>query len=227
MSRKPWLAWVTDRRHLGTDLPGRASALARAGVDLIQLRENDLTDGELLELARAVAVSIAGTATRLLINDRVDLALAAGAGGVHLKSDGLIAGDARALLRERLGPKAEDFLIGRACHGGEELAVTAREGVVDYVTLSPLHASGTKTALGTGGFARELDLARQAAPGRSLPTWLALGGAGLDDLPALAAMAAGGEHWGLAAVRLFQEPESDEQAAILARRAVAELPSPS
>ncbi len=103
----------------------------------------------------------------------------------------------------------------------------AREGVVDYVTLSPLHASGAKTPLGMEGFERELGVARDAAAGRSLPTWLALGGAGIEDLPALAALAAVGEHWGLAAVRLFQEPEGDEEAAILARRLAAELPSPS
>jgi thiamine-phosphate pyrophosphorylase len=216
---------VTDQRRLGSDLPSRAAALARAGVDLIQLRENRLPDRELLELARGVSRAIAGSGARLLINDRFDLALLADADGVHLKSDGLRALDVRALVRELRPGSAADFLIGRACHDASEVAAAASTGETDYVTLSPLHATGHKTALGLAGFERELERARRAAGGKALPAWLALGGASADDLPALAALAAPGESWGMAAIRLFQEPGSDEAAAALAARLVARLSS--
>lgn len=225
MTPRPWLVWVTDRSRLRSDLPERAASLARGGVDVIQLRENDLPDGELVPLARAMARAIAGTGARLLVNDRFDLALAVGAGGVHLKSDGLQASEVRKVLREQRGGAAPAFLIGRACHGGDEIAAAARDGETDYVTLSPLHATGGKSPLGHAGFALELRRARDQAAGRPLPRWLALGGVGVEDVGALASLRSPGERWGLAAVGLLQVPDTEARATGLARSLVTALSS--
>ena len=146
----------------------------------------------------------------------------------YLNSDGLSAADVRSLVREQRGDQAaRDFLIGRACHEGSEIAAAAREVETDYVTLSPLHATGGKAALGLERFEAELVRARGQARGSALPTWFALGGAGREDLGDLARLAGEGETWGLAGVRLFQEPESDVAAARLARSLLAALSSQS
>jgi len=90
------LCLVTDRRRLGTALRLEARewidavraqvfAAAAAGIDLVQLREPDLDAADLLRLAKAVVSDTRHTATRIVVNDRLDVALAAGAAGVHLK----------------------------------------------------------------------------------------------------------------------------------------------
>src|SRR4051812_7119064 len=98
------LYYITDRRQFpGTDaeqqrhLLGMVRAAAQAGVDFIQLRERDLPIRQLEDLARqAVAiVRSAGSATRLLINSRLDVALASAADGVHLRADDIHPSDAR------------------------------------------------------------------------------------------------------------------------------------
>ena len=68
---------------------------ARAGVDLIQIREPDLDDRALVTLARAAVAAVRGTPARVIVNDRADVALAAGAAGVHLRGDSM-PGRARA-----------------------------------------------------------------------------------------------------------------------------------
>ena len=111
--RKPIVCCVTDRKSAGA--PASVDGVVRsiqeavgAGVDWVQIREKDLQGGKLLELARK-AVRIAGARTRVVVNDRLDVALAAGAGGVHLGGESLEPGELARWLRAK-GDAPEDFL---------------------------------------------------------------------------------------------------------------------
>src|SRR5262245_1039256 len=124
------LCLVTDRRRLakaaGLGAPNEelliqqiAGAVA-AGIDLIQLRENDLEAGDLLRLVRRIVRDVPGAAGRLIVNDRLDVAMAGAAHGVHLKESSFDVGTAR-----RLAPPP--FLVGRSVHGPEGLAGKASQ----------------------------------------------------------------------------------------------------
>src|SRR5205814_1224408 len=94
-----------------------------SAVDLIQVRERDLNAADLAALVSAVVKVSRGSGTRVLVNDRVDVALATGADGVHLRSDSVPADAVRRLV-------SAGFLIGRSVHRVDE-AVAA--GAVDYL----------------------------------------------------------------------------------------------
>jgi thiamine-phosphate pyrophosphorylase len=87
----PVVYMITDRQRLGeragAALVRRVAAAARAGMHLIQIRERDMSDGELLTLVMQAVEAVRGTRTRILVNDRVDVAMVAGAHGVHLRAD--------------------------------------------------------------------------------------------------------------------------------------------
>ena len=119
------------------DIVELVGAAARAGVDLIQIRERDLEAGPLTALVRrSVAVS-RGTAAKILVNDRLDVALAAGAHGVHLRGDSI---DVRR-IREIAPP---NFLVGRSVHDVEEATAAARAGGLDYLILGTLFPTVSK-----------------------------------------------------------------------------------
>jgi thiamine-phosphate pyrophosphorylase len=159
-------------------------ALGPPGAGALQIREKDLEDRALFGLAR-LARTVLPPPARLLVNGRIDVALAAGADGVHLPADGLPA----AALRERFGP---GVLIGCSAHSLEEVG-RARDAGADYVTFGPVYPTpGKGTALGTG------ELARAAALG--IPVY-ALGGVTLERFGELAAAGAAG----VAAIRMFQD----------------------
>src|ERR1700686_451262 len=115
----PIVCLVTDRRRL---LPGGGSfetvrlrladvarEAVRAGGDLIQVREDELDTAQLVDLVRAVVEIAHGASTRVVVNDRLDVALACGADGVHLRSDSIPAQAAGALA-------PAGFLVGRSVH---------------------------------------------------------------------------------------------------------------
>src|SRR5687767_5292550 len=100
---------VTDRRRLSPGaveneaadrLVELVAAAADAGIDVIQVRERDLAARELTSLVRRCVSAVAGSNTKVVVNDRVDIAVAAGAHGVHLRSDSMDALGARRLLRD-------------------------------------------------------------------------------------------------------------------------------
>jgi thiamine-phosphate pyrophosphorylase len=135
---------VTDRRRLTA---GGASAddarrllltqleeAVEGGVDLIQVRERDLDAAQLAALVRDVVSLTRGSRTRVVINDRLDVALACGAGGVHLRGDSIPALHAR-----RIAPAG--FLIGRSVHAADE--VPAAEGC-DYLIAGTVFSSRSK-----------------------------------------------------------------------------------
>lgn len=137
----PIICLVTDRRRLSEpcddSLVRLATDAAAAGVGLIHLRERDLDDRRLLALARRVVAAAAGSGTSVVINDRVDVALAANASGVHLRADSLPAARLRAIV-------PPGFLIGRSIHSASE-ARTAAEGT-DYLTMGTVYPSRSKRA---------------------------------------------------------------------------------
>jgi thiamine-phosphate pyrophosphorylase len=166
---------------------------ARAGADLIQVRERHLDDRSLVSLVRAVVDATAGTGARVVVNDRVDVALAARAAGVHLPGDGIAAVDAR-----RLAP--EGFLIGRSTHSEEEAIAAERDGGCDYLVFGTVFPSASKPA--GHPVAGVEALARTCAAVR-LPV-LAIGGVSLANAPQIAAAGASG----IAAIALFGRHES-------------------
>src|SRR5262249_9005977 len=133
----PVLMLVTDRRRVAPDARTLTEALtmlerwldeaARAGVDLIQIRERDLEAAPLEALTRRVTPRARGTSTRVLGNDRADVARAADADGVHLRGDSAPVDRVRAV-----GPT---WIVGRSIHGAAELAAASGADYVLYGTM--------------------------------------------------------------------------------------------
>ncbi|HEX8827278.1 MAG TPA: thiamine phosphate synthase, partial [Xanthobacteraceae bacterium] len=184
-------------------------AAAAAGVDWIQIREKDLSGKELSTLAREamkLAANRAGVSprvaapppaqashARILVNDRLDVALAADTGGVHLGEQSLPPQEARRLWKwlER-----KDFLIGVSCHS-PTAAKEAERGGADYLFFGPVFATPSKAAYGAPqGLDRLGEICRAVA----LPV-LAIGGITPEN--AAACLSAGAS--GIAAIRLFQD----------------------
>ena len=183
----PLVCLVTDRRRLcdGCDLERASRCLmlqireaVAAGIDLIQIRERDLEAAALTALV-AEAVGIArGTRTRVVVNDRLDVAIAAGAAGVHLRADSIPSAAAR-----QLAPGG--FLIGRSVHDTHEAAA---DSAADYLIAGTAFPTASKTDadrwLGEAGLAAIV----RAAP---VPV-LAIGGVTIERLPSVAAAGAAG-----------------------------------
>jgi thiamine-phosphate pyrophosphorylase len=190
------LCLVTDRRRLsGRDDERSAEAVVeqvaeavRAGVDLVQVREPDLEGRRLYDLTLACVQAARGSPTRIIVNDRLDVALAAGADGVHLRSS---SGPA-ARLRQGV---PDGWLVGRSVHGATEAAAAEAEGGLDYLIVGTVFPSRSKptseTVIGIAGLA-------QAVERVHLPV-LAIGGVSLSSIPQLARAGARG----LAAIGLF------------------------
>ncbi len=148
----PCLALVTDRRLCPPgSLADRVERAVAGGVDLVQLREKDLPAGELMELARELRRATRGRAL-LLVNDRVDVALACEADGVQLGEAGVPANVARKLM----GP---ELLIGRSVHSEAGARQAEADGadflVVGTIFPSRTHAQGGAAGVGLVGRVRE------------------------------------------------------------------------
>jgi len=148
---------VTDRPlALGRDLEWVVSEAVKGGVTLVQLREKDIDTREFVELARRLKALLAPSGVPLLINDRVDVALAADADGVHIGQSDMAYEDARRLL----GP---DKIIGLSVESVQD-ALAADATDVDYIAASPVYLTSTKTdtaaALGLEGVSEISGLSR-------------------------------------------------------------------
>ena len=117
--------YVTDRR--AGDVIAAATRAAASGVDMIQVREKDLESGALFDLVRAVLAAVKGRGTKVLVNDRLDVALAAGAAGVHLPANGLPVSEVRSLIG----------MVGLSTHTVDE-ARLAEAGGADFVVFGPV-----------------------------------------------------------------------------------------
>jgi thiamine-phosphate pyrophosphorylase len=169
----------------------QVSAAIAAGIELIQLREKRLTARVLFELSEQSVALTRGSATRLLVNDRADVAAAAGADGVHLTTQSIDA----ATIRRTFG---KDFLIGVSTHSHAE-AEAAEEDGADFAVFGPVFATPSKEDYGLPtGLAKLEGVAKKLAP---FPV-LALGG--VDVTNARECLRAGAS--GIAGIRLFEEP---------------------
>ncbi len=178
----------------------KIKAAAAAGVDWIQIREKDLSArncGSLTREALRIAASSSESRTaptRILVNDRLDIALTELAGGVHLGEKSLPPAEAKRLANSRF--QSPDFLTGVSCHSLEAAKSAAKDGA-DYLFFGPVFATPSKAALGSPQGLERLTRVCRAV---SLPV-LAIGGITLAN--ASACLAAGAS--GIAAIRLFQD----------------------
>ncbi len=181
-------------------------AAVAAGVDWVQIREKDLSGRELLALAKA-AVGIANTqarettaarsASQVIVNDRLDVALAAGAAGVHLGRESLSAQDVVRWCRGGNAPA--EFLVGVSCHSLEE-AREAHTAGASYIFFGPVFDTPSKRAMGQPqGVARLAEICSSV----TIPV-IAIGGVSEEN--AAECIRAGAA--GIAAIRMFQEPQN-------------------
>jgi thiamine-phosphate pyrophosphorylase len=206
---QPVVCYVTDRKSLGTaaSVSGvleKIRMAANAGVDWIQIREKDLPARELLTLAReavSIAQSSAGKAL-VIVNDRLDVALAAGAAGVHLGGKSTPARDVIRWCRAGNGPTG--FSIGVSCHSTEETR-EAESADADYALFGPIYESPSKKSYGAPqGIAR----LREVCAAVRIPV-IAIGG--VNEENAAECIRAGAA--GIAAIRMFQEAKNQQVSA--------------
>jgi len=183
---------TTDPTHALLETIQRAAA---AGIHWIQIREKDLETRKLTELVRLAAAGARETGTRILVNDRLDIALAAGAAGVHLGETSLLV---ETVADWRRSAGHAEFRIGASCHSTE--GARAAEGAgADYIFFGPVFPTPSKAAFGAPqGIERLRDVCRLVR----IPV-LAIGGVTVEN--AHSCLAAGAA--GVAAIRLFQETE--------------------
>jgi len=196
--RPPRVYLITDPSH-GANLPARvASALKgfpRSSV-AVQVRAPGASGRELLAQERALQGSVRDCGQLLLVNDRIDVALSAGADGVHLPSAGIPPADARRLL-------GEGRLVGVSCHSSLDVA-RALAGGADFATFGPIFDTPSKRAHGAPvGTEKLTEAARLGLP------LLGLGGVDLSNAAAVVDAGASG----LAAVRVWLE--ADDPAAVV------------
>ena len=191
------LCYITDRRSLsGTPLIELIREAAAAGVDLIQVREKDFATRPLVDLVESAVAAARGTQTRIVVNDRLDIALALGAAGVHLGRQSMPAKAAREAVERLARP---DFLIGVSCHSLEE-ALEAESSGASYILLGPIFATASKVQYGPPLGLEKL----RGITARVRTPVLALGGITVERVqPCLRAGASG-----IAGISLFQRAPS-------------------
>ena len=197
--RSPNFYYITDR--LSQAIPDEASLLRRArkiiawGVDFIQIREKDLPDRRLFELTRRIVDMACGLshASRccVLVNGRADIAVAAGADGVHLTSFSLGISAIRAWV-------PPNFIVGVSAHTMREIRAASADGA-DYILLGHIFPTASKTGMGSP---LGIDSLQRACRASSTPV-LALGGITAESIPAV--LKAGAT--GIAGISLFQKDD--------------------
>jgi len=198
----PVLMMVTDRQR-GRQASGvssvdalvdAASQAARAGVTMIQVRERGLDDGALLDLTARIVRQSAPSGVRVVVNDRVDVALASGAAGVHLPAAGVAPARVRSIV-------PSGFLIGRSVHSEAEAIETERTGACDYLVFGSIYASASKPA---GHEPAGLEALTRVCRAVRLPV-LAIGGIVVERAREIARAGASG----IAAIGLFLGRDED------------------
>ncbi len=202
---------IVTRARGSSGSPERASLVSRlasaaaAGASMIQIRERQLDDRAVLEFAQELIRATSGTSCLVTINDRTDIAIAAGAAGVHLKSGAVSAADVR-----RITPP--EFVVGRSVHSMDDATAAEREGGCDYLFFGTVFPSTSKPAdhpiAGIEGL-------RAVCARVSLPV-VAIGGITPFRAPAVAAAGAAGA----AAIGLFAEARDTAEAVASLRSAL-------
>ncbi|MDE3108301.1 MAG: thiamine phosphate synthase [Acidobacteriota bacterium] len=213
---RPIVCYVTDRRALEGENPQAALTSSIrdavvAGVDWIQIREKDLSSRDLLHVAasavRAAAKHREAERTSVIVNDRLDVALAAGASGVHLGEESIPAAEVVRWCRSGNAPAG--FLVGVSCHSLSDAQVAEAVGA-SYVIFGPVFDTPSKRPFGAPQGTQKLQELSSAV---RVPV-IAIGG--IDEKTAADCLRAGAA--GIAAIRLFQERRG---AAELAKRVAA------
>jgi thiamine-phosphate pyrophosphorylase len=196
------LCLITNRKlltppHLSKDLDTTLDCLfklclqaSQAGIDIIQIREKDLSAKELEKFVTSLTTIIKNTC--ILVNDRLDIALSCGASGVHLPSNSFPIKDVRKLVGEK-------FIISVSTHNIEEAKLAAEQGA-DFILFSPIFDTPSKRSFGKP---LGLELLRQAVNSVSCPV-IALGGINKENASSVLQCGVAG----LAAIRLFIETSS-------------------
>jgi thiamine-phosphate pyrophosphorylase len=189
-NKGPIFYYITDRKQLaGISLIACIRRALDWGVDFIQIREKDLSERALYELTCRVVSLSRATKCRILVNGRADIALAAGAHGVHLPSTGLQAPALRSWL-------PQNFYIGVSVHSTYEIGRACAQGV-DYILLGHLFSTESKQGYGPP---LGLNFLRKACTSAAAPI-LGLGGIRPEFVaPVLDSGAAG-----IAGISLFQK----------------------
>jgi thiamine-phosphate pyrophosphorylase len=190
----PCICLITDRRHLVPSARTSSEEIAALErwleealdlVDLIQIRESDLPASSLEPLVQRVSRRARSTRAQVVVNDRMDIALAAGADGVHLRADGPVPARARALA-------PPEWTIGRSVHSAREARTS--EGA-DYLLFGTVFPSPSKAS---GGPTQGVGPLSEAVAAAAVPV-LAIGGITIERAAAVRRAGAGG----VAAITLF------------------------
>ena len=211
--RAPILCYVTDRKGLASAdrdqseaLLKRVAVAAVAGIDWIQIREKDLAGKELSSLTRDALAQTKrikernGPASRIFVNERLDVAYSERAGGVHLGEHSLPVHDVCKWLDEKRDLARRDkFLVGVSCHSVQAAVSAAHDGA-DYIFFGPVFATPSKTSFGAPQGLQQL---AEVCSSVTIPV-LAIGGITLDNASDCLGAGAGG----IAAIRLFQDAEN-------------------
>jgi thiamine-phosphate pyrophosphorylase len=192
------LCYITDRHALtGKHLIHTVVEAVQAGVDLVQIREKDLETRELVKLAECAVEAAKGTGSSIIVNDRMDVALAVGAAGVHLGTQSIPVRAVGEVLKDR--SDTQQFIVGASCHSLGE-ALEAESAGADYLLLGPIFETPSKAPYGP-----PLGLAKlQEGAARVKIPLLALGGISVDRVKACLEAGASG----IAGIRIFQEAAS-------------------
>ncbi len=198
--KSPIVCYVTDRKSLndgsgGASVRDKIQMAIEAGADWVQIREKDLPARELADLVRgAVAAGRERASSQVIVNDRLDVALAEGAAGVHLGRESVNAREVVPWCRSGNAPP--EFLVGVSCHSLEE-AHDAESAGTSYIFFGPIFDTPSKRGLGAPqGAARLAEICRSVR----IPV-IAIGG--VDEGNAAECLRAGAA--GIAAIRMFQE----------------------
>lgn len=196
-------ALVDPARSGGCKLDGIARAVVAGGATLVQLRDKTGSTLRQIEEARTIKAALAGTFVPFLVNDRVDVALAAGADGVHVGWDDMPVADARALL-------GREAIVGLSIKT-EAQAKTAPLDLLDYVCIGGVFETHSKDnpdpPVGETGFARLAALIRSRKP--NMPVGAI---AGIDEGNAARVIAAGADGVAvISALSLAPDPKTAAQ----------------
>jgi thiamine-phosphate pyrophosphorylase len=208
----PILCYVTDRKLLagseggaGPEVLRKISEAIAADVDGVQIREKDMPVGELLKLAQEAVRASAGerfrdARTKIIVNDRLDVAIAASAAGVHLGRESAPVSEVVRWCRKGNAPR--EFMVGVSCHGLAE-ARDAESAGASYVILGPIFDTPSKRAFGEPMGIAQLSVVCAAL---KIPV-LAIGG--VDARNARECLRAGAA--GIAAIRMFQDSRNADE----------------
>jgi thiamine-phosphate pyrophosphorylase len=200
----PIICLVTGNRNDPSSTVNLIAAAGAAGVDIVQIRERNLDDRALLDLTRRAVAATRETACRIVVNERLDVALAGGASGVHLRGNSFAGSRVRGIV-------PEGFLIGRSVHGVAEARAIAREGACDYIVFGTVFSSVSKPA---GHPVAGLDALAAVCDAVELPV-LAIGGITRQNAGDAASAGASG----IAAIGLFDSAQSMPLTVAALRRA--------